>query len=1250
VNFLRQDIDFIDIRIDIIFKMGLIMDLSSHLLTDSSSPKDFTSAPGPVEGSECTAVKQAAVLDHERQNLGLAPHLVEALAKDRKLLSQASIPPKDTAGILVKWLKYFYREGVNLNTDPSLYALNNTVIHATDLPGPIEDLEEYNWFFTNVQFIKECVRKNSQFKDNSSGLYKICLFNEIEIIDAIFRDIPKERIKEGLKPHLGELLSAIIKASEKQLREQDILKLLTDLAELSDTIYQDKNYIFRELKDLFSRFSLVLVQGFADYLSNKDSYPELPLDSFLFLLQRVYCKQDSALAGFLPSILAKMEEQQKYFEDEPFAVAYAKVYGKFLSLYFACDSDYNKPYCESDQKRLLHFMFLSPPFPGSDSAFTLQQLAQVIDFEAVKLLSTPREQGEALGLFLNCFYAFRCFITYNTIAIQKEKIEFVFKAYFKETYRVSCNEFSFIFDGLWSQLDAYIKDLAKNKGPTDLLQHVLPLIKGFTATLKKEIWEQSFWQSTSVSNCSDLILKILESHIIAFSKDSLAEGPTKAKLLANLIEFLSKYEDKLELSGPLDWLEKLLTVQKLWSIASTYLEQPESYEVHEHSIYLGLLKYLYLKLDREASVALVKRLEDKKDFFENSVCHQDYHALYQDSLIRYFFHKMTHSQVYFCDYEKDRERLQKVASSVYATFIKRVLMKEKLVYVDNPLNGDDLEVTTLPPLLKDLNCKVITNNEGYFDVDESFIDKLSLSPSIGNVLKLSATDETPIGYTAYLPQDPKAIWVCVYGGKKKKDKKNAAQSSIPGLLDRGLLHQKVAVIYLNLPDLLESSGHQCIMPSKLYTKIHACIHRFHTVLSTHPESLHQDLGSLQGLPIGLYGASFGGALIFNQSLLYPNSFTRYISHSGVLDASRQYHQKGDLNKRFPVAKKAKDLQDTYLILHTANDPCVNVQCSLGFYKKAAAESKRVKLSIITKGGRGVGANSSSLFAHTGHFFPVLKKSFAFYIQEIVHFLTQAQPLTPLTEAISQWRAHTYESYMEKYMYAKDGQHTNQSRSLEKMILSQMYLIYKNACVFKGKDTVLAEPSAILDAKRVEAIWDQHYFSQYKAYKAAEFLLENNSKLNTFLKRGDSDVLLVKATERFLANHWIHFEEILNMKLGRQDVDLSSIAKDLAGVFQQAFKELNNQGNWCELPFSTQCLELLAILLTDHPQLIEESIPKDDLEDIAKQSPRLKEELLETIRQSKRRGARVMREGLLSLHTEGRLESLVQDYKKGLGKG
>lgn len=1229
------------------------MDLSSHFLTDRSSPKDFPPVPVPVEGSACTAVQQAAVLGHQRQDLGLAPHLVEVLAKDKKLLRQASVSAKDTAGILVKWLKYFYREGVNLNTDPSLYALDNKVIHATNLPGPIEDLEEYNWFFTNAQFIKECAHRSSQFKDNSSRRYKICLSNEIEIIDTIFRDTDTESIKEKLKPHLGELLSAIFKASEEHLGEQDILKFLTALAKLSDIVYQDKNYIFKDFKNLLSGFSLVLVQGFADYLSNKENHPELPLEAFLLLLQKVYCKQDSELARFLPSILTKMEEQQKHFEDETFAVAYAQVYGKFLELYFACDSTWTNLH-ESTQKRLLYLVFLMPQLSGSGSAFTLKNIAQIIGFEAVKSLSSPQEQGEALGLFLNCFYTFSDSINHNDGAIYKKKIESVFKAYFKETDQLGYNQVVSMFSKLWSQLDAYIQYLAQNKGPTDLLQHVLTLIKGFVSTLKKKIWEQESLQSqATINTCSALILKILESHIIAFLKDSLAEGSTKAKLLVDLIGFLSNYGDKLQLSYPLVWLDKLLTVQKLWSIASAYLEQPESYEVHEHSIYLGLLKYIHSNLEREASMALVKRLEDKKDFFENSVYRQDYHALYQDALIRYFFHKMTHSHVHFCDYEKDRERLQKVASSLYATFINRVLMKANLVYVDNPLNGDDLEVATLPPLLKDLNCKVITNNEGYFDVDQDFIEKLSLTPSLGNILELSDTDETPIGYTAYLPQDPKAIWVQVYGGKEKKDKKNAAQSSIPGLLERGLLHQKVAVIYLNLPDLLEFSGHQSTMPNELYTKIQACIHRFHTVLSTHPESLHQDLGSLQGLPIGLYGASFGGALTFNQSLLYPNSFTRYISHSGVLDASRQYRQKGggDLHKRFPVAEKAKDLQDTYLVLHAANDICVNVQCGLGFYKKAAAEGKRVKLSVITKGGRGVAAGRSLFFPYTGHYRPVLKKSFEFYIQEIVHFLTQAKPLTPLTKAISQWRAHTYESYMEKYMYGKDDQHTSQSHSLEKMILSQMYLIYKNACVFKGKDkdTVLAEPSAILDNNRADAIWDQHYFSQYKAYKAAEFLLENNSKLNNFLKRGDVDVLLVKATERFLANHWIHFEEILNMKLDRQAVDLSSITKDLAGVFQKEFKELDNQDNWRELPLSTQYLEFLAILLTEHPQLIEGSIPKNSLEDIAKQSPRLKKELLETIRQSKLLGGKVIIEGLLSLRRQGRLKSLVHDYKNQEGK-
>lgn len=1208
------------------------MDFSSHFPTrlDSSSIEGFTAEPGPMEGSPSSAVKQVVVLDCTKPDLGLAPDLVQALAKDNEALRKASLPPKAIAGILVKWLEYFYTESVSISKHPSLFAIEGQVIHFIGCPGVVEDREEPDWFFTNVIFIQEYLCKDSKLRHSLS--------RKVQIINWIFKHVRTERIKEGLKLHLNELLKPVFKASEKHLRKEDILKLLTDLAELSATVYQDRNYIFKEFQALFSEFSPFLVQDFSKYLSNKENYPDLPLGAFRFLLQRVYCTQDPALAKLLPDILTKMEEQQEYFADPSLAVAYAQVYGNFLKLYFAWDSTCTDLYSESTQKRLLYLVFLSSQFPGSDSAFTLKDIAQILDFEAVKSLSTPQEQGTACARFVNQLYSFCCPIRNDAVAVKENKMNAVFEAYFKKKHKGSCDYFSVLTE-LAIQLDGYIQDLAKDKGPTELLQHVLTFIKSF---------------ATLVSPCPDSITNLIKSPIPAFAKDALAEGLTKAKLLADLIRFLSNYIDKLNVSHPLAWLVELMSVQQLWSIASTYLEQqPEGYEAHEHSIYLDLLKYIYRSLDREASVALVKGLEDKKDFFENSVCSQDYQALYQDILISYFFHKMTHSQVYFCDYAKDKERLQKVAMPLYTAFIKEVIAKEKLIYADNPLNGDDLEVAT-PPLLKDLNCKVVTNNEGYFDVDQNFIDQLSLKPSLGNVLKLSATDETPIGYTAYIPEDTKAVLVKVYGGTEKKDKKNAAKYSLPNRLDQSLLQQKVAIILLNLPDLLELSVHQSNMPSELYAKIQACIHRFHTVLSTDPESLHKDLGSLHGLPVGLYGPSFGGSLTFNQSLLYPKSFTRYISHSGALDASQQFDkdvtasQEGTITERFPLVKRAKDLQDTYLALHTANDPCVSVQCSLGFYKKAAAEGKRVKLSISPKGGRAV-IEDSSKFAYTGHGAPILNRSFEFYTQEIVNFLTQAKPLTPLTQAISAWRAHAYENYMAKSIYGRKNDKKEDLGSLEQSIVSQMYLLYKNACVFRGKEKDLAEPSKILDANQTDTIWNQYYFPQYKAYKAAEWLLDNGSQLNAFLERGDLDTLFLKASERFLANHWVHFEEILNMKLDRAVVDLSSIAKDLAGELRQPLTALNTMYNWRAYPFSTNYIEFLATLLIEHPQLIKDNIPEHILEGITKESPQLKETFLKLIRESKRLGARTITQGVLSLHTEGHLQRIVQDYRAEAGK-
>lgn len=1250
------------------------MDLTPHFSSKKHHSVGQQPKPEsqPVENKQLSAICQVSKIDYTKPDLGLSKDLVAALAKDKAILYKAQTSAQDIAGILLKWMDSFYREGVTLDKDLSLYALEmQSMFHYLAVPREsIPDIQKQEWFYTNAQFIRNCIR-NCVVDDacrDRFGEYRVCMSKAVSIIDAIFKHAAATHIQEGLKPHLGVLLGFILNTSEYTFNQQDILKLLTDLAQLSETVYKDKNCLFKTFHPLFKKWYLPLIRGLKNYLCDKDKYADCPLEALLFLLQTIDHPKESELSKLLPTVLDAMESQQDHFQDGPLALAYAQVYAKFLGLYFRNDEHcvaLDRPF---KQKRLLRCMFLSSSASGAGPGLTLGAIAKILDFEAVKSLPTAQGQGEACARFVNQCYAFSRSISRDNRNLREYKMDTLFKGYFKKLSSFCCNDFSYIFSELWQQLDVYIKELAKDKEPNELFQNVLSFIKSFAAILQKEIWEQRFCGPNPAS-CSALIENILKNQIRPFAEDSIGEAHTKTKLLADLVTFLSSAKEKLKLSQPSDWLMQKplewlidnMKVQTLWTLVSPYLQEPQKYKPHEHAICLDLLKRIQGQLAREASISLVKSLENQKDFFEKGLYSQDYHALYQDALISYFFHKMADSEVYFTEYEKDKLRLHRVAGPLYTAFVKRVLSQEKLIYVDNPLNGEDLEVATVP-LLKDLKCKVILNNKGYFDVDKDFIDKLSLSPTEGNPLQLSVEDKTPIGYTVYIPEDPRAVLVEVYGGHNKEDKKNDRMALV-GRLERGLLEQKVAVIKLSLPDLLELEDHQSEMPTKLYEKIQACIHRFHTVLSNEPERLHEGLCVLKGLPIGLYGASFGGALTFNQSLRYPKTFTRYISHSGVLDPDSSDVDRGTISKRFPVAKKAKDLQDTYLELHTANDPRVNVQCSLGFYEKADAEGKRVKLSVLPKGGRFIHSTGSSAFTYTGHAYPSFKKGFEFYIQEIVDFLTKDQAITPLTRTISQWRAHTYKNYMGKYMYTSDDPTRDPSRSLEARVLSELYLLYKNACVFRskasgkirGQGDALAEPSKILDAAHTDAIWDQYYFPQYKAYKAAEFLLDQQGQLHAFLKRKDLDMLFLKTAEGFLQKHWIHFEESLNMKVDSKTVDFSAIAQELADMFKQSFGikgaqiRVTSYRDIDDLNLSLKHLDFLATLFSVHPQLIEENISKDALANITKESQHLKEAFLRTLGKTRQLGSKVLTQGIGSWHRKEKLKTLVERCRKELEK-
>lgn len=164
----------------------------------------------------------------------------------------------------------------------------------------------------------------------------------------------------------------------------------------------------------------------------------------------------------------------------------------------------------------------------------------------------------------------------------------------------------------------------------------------------------------------------------------------------------------------------------------------------------------------------------------------------------------------------------------------------------------------------------------------------------GTKLTLDDQNATPIGYNIHLPSGPpKAIMVRVYGGIQNKDKDNNVNTPLSiNDLDYYLLNKGIAVVKLNLPDLLDLEVFQGKMPEDLFIKIQNCINKFYQQLSNNPEELHKDLSQLRGLKSYLYGASFGGLVSIKHSELFPNNFDGYISHDGAI--SIQMMHKADV--------------------------------------------------------------------------------------------------------------------------------------------------------------------------------------------------------------------------------------------------------------------------------------------------------------------------------------------------------------------
>lgn len=312
--------------------------------------------------------------------------------------------------------------------------------------------------------------------------------------------------------------------------------------------------------------------------------------------------------------------------------------------------------------------------------------------------------------------------------------------------------------------------------------------------------------------------------------------------------------------------------------------------------------------------------------------------------------------------------------------------------------------------------------------------------------------DIPIGYDVYLPFGSiKGVLLNVYGGYKAKERVEVLSKPDMYLdsLDSYLMSQGIAVIKLNLIDLLELENFQEEMPELLHKKLHASINKFFECLrGKDPDKI------LQGIipstaKIYLYGASFGGRTAIRQAELYPDTFDGYISHDGAISSSMgDLSDLAFLNRKKSNSKavkwidplgseKIKNINQPILILHNFDDNNVNIKVSLHFYEEALKEGKGnlIKLFITSKGNEIMTKQHNK-----GHFTPTRQDLLKRYIETISSFILEGPTAISKEsnrmshEILSEWAAHQYTIYADK--------HYNEASFSDKFI-SEAYRRYKN---------------------------------------------------------------------------------------------------------------------------------------------------------------------------------------------------------------
>lgn len=456
-------------------------------------------------------------------------------------------------------------------------------------------------------------------------------------------------------------------------------------------------------------------------------------------------------------------------------------------------------------------------------------------------------------------------------------------------------------------------------------------------------------------------------------------------------------------------------------------------------------------------------------------------------------------------------------------------------------------------------AQLIFNQDGYDDDVE--ILPPELNGLIGNKIHignpLTLEDGTPIGYNITLPVgDIKASIVSIYGGFSAENRKQKLYKPMAlSALNEGLLSQGIAIITLNLPDLLTPGNSQHETSLDLFNKLHQSINKFYEVIHSIPEQLNPNLETLKGKPIFLYGASFGGQRSIRHAELYPGTYSGYISLSGAISTLLKKHMtpKADEARKwlFPMENnpnsdsKISAIQDPILLIHSYDDNNVPIQISLDWYKKAKKVGKEHLIQVFfpDRGNSDLGI----LTPTKGHSIPTDQVDFDKTLSKISSFILSNQ----LTQQQLNQQSQKTEGQVKK-MKMLSARNNAPTVGLQELFLSEAYRLFKTSSK-QTIDTLTAR--SISDPQQQEAAWKLFYEPLYYslAYldkiKGDQTLI--NDELNTLQSQG---LLTPKHLSRALTLQLYPFTDYLKehkkVNFPKADIPKASDSSSLQERFKQ----------------------------------------------------------------------------------------------------